>query len=40
MTTYEPGAVVLVRFPFTNLTAAKKRPAVVVSPQEFSRRHG
>jgi mRNA interferase MazF len=40
MTSYEPGDVVLVRFPFTDLAAAKKRPAVVVSPQEFSRRHG
>jgi len=31
MTTYERGAVVLVPFPFTDQTAAKKRPAVIVS---------
>ena len=40
MTSYEPGDVLLVRFPFTDLAAAKKRPAVVVSPPEFSQRHG
>ena len=28
---FEFGAVVLVPFPFTNQTASKKRPAVVVS---------
>ncbi len=40
MTTFEPGDVVLVRFPFTDLAATKKRPAVVVSSAEFSQRHG
>jgi mRNA interferase MazF len=40
MTTCSPGDVVLVRFPFTSLRAAKKRPAVVVSRTEFSARHG
>lgn len=38
MTTFEPGDVVLVRFPFTDLTAAKKRPALVISTIDFSRR--
>lgn len=28
------GAVVLAKFPFTDLTASKRRPAVVVSSQE------
>ena len=40
MTSFEPGDVVLVRFPFTDLTALKKRPALIVSPSEFSKRNG
>ena len=35
MILYEPGSVLLVRFPFTDLTATKKRPVVVVSSQEY-----
>jgi mRNA interferase MazF len=31
MTPFEQGAVVLVYFPFTNLRASKRRPAVVIS---------
>jgi mRNA interferase MazF len=31
---------VLVRFPFTDLSSAKKRPAVVVSPKGFASRYG
>lgn len=31
-----PGDVVLVRFPFTDLSTSKKRPAVVISPSDFT----
>lgn len=37
MTTYEFGDVVLVPFPFTDQTASKKRPAVVVSSDTYHR---
>jgi mRNA interferase MazF len=40
MTTFDPGDVVLVRFPFTDLETAKKRPALVVSPRGFQDSHG
>jgi len=40
MTRYEPGDVFLVRFPFTDLSTAKKRPVVVVSSPAFSERYG
>ena len=40
MTAFEPGSIVLVHFPFTDLSATKKRPALVVSPTAFSRPHG
>ncbi len=36
----ETGDVVLVRFPFTDLTSQKRRPVLVVSPNEFSLHHG
>ena len=35
-----PGDVVLVRLPFTDLTSSKKRPALVLSPPQFSTQHG
>jgi mRNA interferase MazF len=40
MTPCEPGSVVLVRFPFTDLRSTKKRPAVVISPPAYTLRHG
>jgi len=33
---YEFGEVVLVRFPFTNQTASKQRPAAVVSSRAYN----
>jgi hypothetical protein len=33
---YEFGDVVLVPFPFTNQTASKRRPAVIVSSQPLT----
>jgi mRNA interferase MazF len=34
MTKYRAGDVVLVRFPFTDMTSAKVRPAVVISTKK------
>jgi mRNA-degrading endonuclease toxin of MazEF toxin-antitoxin module len=34
-TSYDFGDVVLVSFPFTNLQATKKRPAVIISRQAY-----
>jgi mRNA interferase MazF len=36
MTVYRKWDIVLVRFPFTNLTTAKKRPVLVVSPDTYN----
>jgi mRNA-degrading endonuclease toxin of MazEF toxin-antitoxin module len=33
---YEFGDVILIRFPFTSQTAAKQRPAVVVSRRSYN----
>jgi len=36
MTVYKRGQVVLVPFPFTDLTSVKQRPALVVSADKFN----
>ena len=36
MTAYERGDVVLVPFPFSNQTDAKKRPAVIISSDAYN----
>lgn len=35
---YQRGEIVLVPFPFTDLSQQKARPAIVVSPDSFNRR--
>ena len=40
MTKHSAGDVVLLRFPFTDLTTRKRRPALVISPYGFSTRYG
>lgn len=36
MTSYKRGDIVLVPFPFSNQSAAKKRPAVVISSTPYN----
>jgi mRNA interferase MazF len=40
MTRYEPGDIVLVRFPFTDFSSTKKRPALVLSTPGLTARQG
>jgi mRNA interferase MazF len=40
MTPCDPGDVVLVRFPFSDLVASKKRPVLVLSPRGYGNRYG
>ncbi len=36
MTAYRRGSVVLVPFPFTDLSDVKRRPALIISTQEYN----
>jgi mRNA interferase MazF len=35
--TYKPWDIVLVPFPFTNLSTNKKRPVLIISPAEYNK---
>lgn len=37
ITLYEKWDIVLVNFPFTNLTSIKKRPSLIISPDEYNK---
>jgi len=37
MTAYERWDIILVPFPFTDLQSIKKRPSLIVSPDEYNR---
>ncbi|MCD4692337.1 MAG: type II toxin-antitoxin system PemK/MazF family toxin [Calditrichales bacterium] len=36
-TTYKKWDIILVPFPFTDLTTSKKRPGLVISPDEYNK---
>jgi len=36
---YEKGEVVLVPFPFADLTAAKQRPTLIISSKSYNKKH-
>ena len=35
---YKKWAIILVSFPFTDLKASKKRPALIISPNEYNQK--
>ncbi len=39
MTPYKQGEVILIPFPFTDLTTTKKRPGVIVSSERFNKKY-
>ena len=39
MTDFNPGDVVLIPFPFTDLSTVKQRPAIILSALAFNQRH-
>ncbi len=38
MTSYDAGDIVLVRYPFTDLSTSKRRPAVILSTRSYTDR--
>ena len=36
---YNKWEIILVPFPFTNLKTTKKRPALIISPDEYNKKH-
>lgn len=39
MTPYKQGDVILIPFPFTDLTTTKKRPCIIVSSERFNKKY-